>query len=284
MEQSNSLFKCAAIQMNSSADITDNLARCAQLIKQAAAQQAKLIVLPETFAFMGKSLKEQIAIAETLGRGPIQDFLAQQAHQHQVWLVGGTVPIKNQRAQQVYATCLLLNARGERVAAYNKIHLFDVDLPDQNESYRESNVFQSGHDVVCADTPLGCIGLSVCYDLRFPELFRMLIAKNAEIIVLPSAFTKHTGEAHWRLLLRARAVENQAWVIGANQAGVHANGRSTYGHSAIVEPWGKVVAEAQSDAEQVIVAEINRDKQAELRTRFPCIEHRNIALSLQHYT
>ena len=266
--------------MNSSADITDNLARCAELIEQAVAQQAKLIVLPETFAFMGRSLKEQIDIAETLGRGPIQDFLAQQARQHQVWLVGGTVPIQNQRAQQVYAACFLLNERGERVATYNKIHLFDVDLPDKNESYRESNVFQSGHDAICANTPLGCIGLSVCYDLRFPELFRMLIAEGAEIIVLPSAFTKYTGEAHWQLLLRARAVENQAWLIGANQAGVHASGRSTYGHSAIVEPWGKIVVEAQGDAEQVIVAEIDRGKQADLRARFPCIEHRNIALSL----
>lgn len=278
MQESKSIFKCAAIQMNSSADVADNLKRCARLIEQAVSQQADLIVLPETFAFMGKSLKDQIGLAETLGSGVIQDFLAQQAQQHRVWLVGGTVPIHSQETQRVYATCLLLNSSGESVAIYHKIHLFDVSLPGKNENYRESKVFQPGDTPVVADTPLGSIGLAVCYDLRFPELFRVLTAKGAELIVLPSAFTKYTGEAHWQLLLRARAVENQVWLIGANQVGVHANGRSTYGHSAIIEPWGKVVAKVESETEQVIMAEINREKQADLRVRFPCFEHRHIEI------
>lgn len=272
-------FKCAALQMNSSADLSDNLRRCADLIEQAVNQGARLLVLPETFAFMGKSIKAQSDIAEQPGKGKIQDFLAEQAALHQVYLVGGTVPILIEEEARVYATCSLYNDQGECIADYRKIHLFDVDLPEKNESYRESSVFKSGGEAVVAHTPLGCIGLAVCYDLRFPELFRLLVTEGAEIIAFPSAFTKHTGEAHWQLLLRARAVENQVWVIGANQVGIHANGRSTYGHSAIVEPWGRVVAAAVSDSEQAIIAEIDRAQQVQLRQSFPCLAHRNIKVA-----
>jgi len=269
-------FKCAAIQMNSSDDLADNLKRCANLIKRAAEQGARLLVLPETFAFMGKSLKAQFDIAEPLGRGEIQDFLALQAAHHQIYLVGGTVPIQIAEEARIYATCLLYDDQGECLRHYHKIHLFDVDLPDREESYRESSVFKPGTEAIVVETPLGCLGLAVCYDLRFPELFRLLLAQGAEIIAFPSAFTQYTGEAHWRVLLRARAIENQAWFVGANQVGVHANGRSTYGHSAIVEPWGHVVAEIEGDSEGIAIAEIDRAQQLRLRRNFPCSEHRSI--------
>ena len=273
-------LKCAALQMNSSADLSDNLKRCAGLIKQAVDQGARLIVLPETFAFMGKSMKEQLDIAEAEGQGKIQDFLSQQAAQHQVYLVGGTVPTLIDEEVRVHAVCPLYDDKGECIASYKKIHLFDVDLPEKNESYRESSVFKPGAEAVVVPTPLGRIGLAVCYDLRFPELFRLLLSKDAEIIAFPSAFTQHTGKAHWHLLLRSRAVENQAWVIGANQVGRHANDRSTYGHSAIVEPWGHIVADAKEDTEQVVIAEIDLEQQARLRQSFPCSQHRSIKVSL----
>ncbi|MBC6413761.1 MAG: carbon-nitrogen hydrolase family protein [Chromatiales bacterium] len=265
--------------MNSSANLSDNLKRCADLIARAVDADARLLVLPETFAFMGRSLNAQMDIAEQPGQGRIQDFLAEQATRHQIYLVGGTVPVRIKGDPRVYAACLLYDDQGACIATYNKIHLFDVDFPEKGESYRESSVFKSGNEAIVAKTPLGCIGLTICYDLRFPELFRLLVHKGAEIIVLPSAFTKHTGEAHWQLLLRARAVENQAWVIGADQVGVHENGRSTYGHSAIVEPWGRVVTEIQGNAEQVAIAEINRNEQTKLRRSFPCLEHRDIKVS-----
>ena len=272
-------LKYAALQMNSSADLLDNLKRCADLIKQAVDQGARLVVLPETFAFMGKSLKAQLDIAESYGQGKIQDFLAQQAAQHKIFLVGGTVPTLIEGEARVHATCMFYDDKGECIATYNKIHLFDVDLPEKGESYRESSVFKSGDKAVVVETPLGRIGLTVCYDLRFPELFRLLLSEGAEIIALPSAFTQYTGEAHWQLLLRARAVENQAWLIGANQVGMHANGRSTYGHSAIIEPWGYVAADAKGDTEQIVITEIDRKQQAKLRQNFPCSEHRNIKVS-----
>lgn len=272
-------FKCATLQMNSSADLSDNLKHCADLIERAVEVGARLLVLPETFAFMGKSLTAQLDIAEQLGHGKIQDFLAEQAARHRIYLVGGTVPTRIEDEARVYATCLLYDDKGECIATYNKIHLFDVDLPEKGESYRESSVFKSGAEAIVVKTPLGSIGLAVCYDLRFPELFRLLIDKGAEIIALPSAFTKHTGDAHWHLLLRARAVENQAWIIGANQVGVHENRRSTYGHSAIVEPWGHIVAEIKDSSAQIAVAEIDSNQQTKLKQSFPCLEHRNIKVS-----
>ena len=272
-------FKCAALQMNSGPDLLDNLKRCADLIKQAADQGARLIVLPETFAFMGKSIKAQLDVAEQQGQGKVQDFLSHQAAQHQVYLVGGTVPTQVKEEARVHALCPLYDDKGECMASYKKIHLFDVDLPEKNESYRESSVFKPGSEAVVVQTPMGCIGLAVCYDLRFPELFRLLLSKGAEIIAFPSAFTQHTGKAHWHLLLRARAVENQAWVIGANQVGMHANDRSTYGHSAIIEPWGHIVADAEGDTEQVVIAEIDCTQQARLRQSFPCSQHRSIEVS-----
>ena len=272
-------FKCAALQMNSGPDLSDNLKRCADLIKQAVDQGARLIVLPETFAFMGSALQEQLDVAEEQGQGKIQDFLSRQAAWHRIYLVGGTVPIQTEEEARVYGMCPLYNDKGECIASYKKIHLFDVDLPERNESYRESSVFKPGAEAIVVQTPLGRIGLAVCYDLRFPELFRLLLLEDAEIIAFPSAFTKHTGKAHWHLLLRARAVENQAWVIGANQVGRHANNRSTYGHSAIVEPWGHVVADAKEDTEQVVIAEIDLEQQVKLRQSFPCLQHRSVKVS-----
>ncbi len=265
--------------MNSSSDLSDNLKRCADLIKQAVDQGVRLIVLPETFAFMGKSIKAQLDIAEEQGQGKIQDFLSHQAAQHQIYLVGGTVPTQIEGEARVYGTCPLYDDKGECMASYKKIHLFDVDLPEKAESYRESSVFKPGSEAVVVQTPLGRIGLAVCYDLRFPELFRLMLLEGTEIIAFPSAFTQHTGKAHWHLLLRARAVENQAWVIGANQVGRHANDRSTYGHSAIVEPWGHIVADAEGDTEQVVIAEIDCEQQVKLRQSFPCSQHRSIKVS-----
>ena len=266
-------FRCAAIQMNSTDDVAKNLRHAAAAIADAAGDGALLIVLPETFAFIGREQRDQLALREPQGRGPIQDFLAEQAVRHGVWLIGGTLPLASPDDERAYAVSPLVAANGKTVAAYRKIHLFDVDLPEQNQRYRESAAYKPGTEPVLADTPFGRVALSVCYDLRFPELFRLLAARGAEIIALPSAFTAATGAAHWKTLLRARAIENQAWVIAANQSGTHANGKSCYGHSSVVDFWG-VVRAAAAGGESVVSAVIDRAEQHRLRCSFPCLEHR----------
>jgi predicted amidohydrolase len=265
--------RIAAIQMTSGTDVQKNLQQAEHLIKQAAQQGAQLIVLPENFVFMGETENGKFEISEELGHGPIQDFLATQAKQHNVWIVGGSMPIKSLVPNKVYNACTVYNDRGEQVACYNKIHLFDANVKPGSEVYEESKTIAAGKDVVVLDTPIGRLGLAICYDIRFPELFRLLAQQGAEIIAIPTAFTVKTGEAHWEVLTRARAIENFCYVIASCQTGTHENGRATYGHSMIIDPWGTVLA-CLPDEPGVISAEISLDHLKELRNNFPVHQHR----------
>jgi predicted amidohydrolase len=267
--------RIAAVQLNSGADVAANLEAARRVLEQARAQQAAVAVLPENFAFMGAHERDKLAVAEAEGRGPIQEFLAATARRLQLWLVAGTLPLKTAEAQRVAAACLVFDASGARVARYDKIHLFDVEVPD-GDTYKESASIAPGPlTAVVVDTPAGRIGLSVCYDLRFPELFRQLAAQGAEVLAVPSAFTAPTGAAHWEVLLRARAIENQCYVVAPGQAGEHPGGRRTWGHSLVADPWGRVLAQ-QPSGEGAIVAPLPREPLLELRRRFPVLSHRRI--------
>lgn len=269
----------AAIQMNSVADVAANLAAAQRLLSEAAAAGAKLAVLPENFAFMGAHETDKLVHIEPLGSGPIQTFLAQTAKALSMWIVGGTIPLAvPDDARKVFAASLLFNDQGQRVAHYDKIHLFDVNVErdGKTESYRESNSIAFGAVTpVCADTPAGALGLSVCYDLRFPELYRSLSSQGAKLLCVPSAFTEKTGEAHWEILLRARAVENFCYVIAPNQSGRHAGGRRTWGHSMIVSPWGEVLAQ-RAEGEGVVLAKLDAEAQSRIRSSFPSLNHRRL--------
>ena len=267
-------MKVAAIQMASGPQVAANLNEAGRLIARAATAGARLVVLPENFAIMPMLDADRLDAAEQDGQGPIQEFLATQARSHGVWLVGGTMPMRSGDAKRVRAACLLYNARGERVARYDKIHLFDVRL-DSGEEYNESAAIEPGDTPVVADTPFGRLGLAVCYDLRFPELFRRLLDQGAELFAVPSAFTVRTGRAHWELLVRARAVENLAYVIAAAQGGYHLNGRETYGDSMIVNPWGEVL-DRLARGSGVVVGDIDRRQFEHTRQRFPSIQHRKL--------
>ncbi|AWN16128.1 carbon-nitrogen hydrolase family protein [Salinisphaera sp. LB1] len=270
--------RVAAIQMNSRGEVDPNLARAGDLLRDAARRGARLAVLPENFALMGAHETDKLREAEPDGDGPIQDFLARTAAETGLWIAAGTLPIASPEPDRVYPALCVYDDTGTRVARYDKIHLFDVGMPDSAEAYRESATFMAGANApMVIDSPFGRIGLSICYDLRFPELYRALAADGAEIIVAPSAFTHTTGTAHWHLLTRARAVENLATMIAPNQAGHHASGRRTYGHSLICDPWGQVQAEARSEANEVVIADIDRSRAARLREGFPCLSHRRLA-------
>lgn len=266
--------RVAAIQMNSGADVTANLREAGRLMAQAAAQGAQLIVLPENFALMARNDEERVRAGEVDGSGQIQDFLADKAQNLRVWIVGGTVPVVAS-GDKVFARCPVYDAHGKRVAYYDKIHLFDVSVNASGESYHESARMQPGGRAVVVDTPFGRLGLAVCYDLRFPELFRTLAAQGATIFTVPSAFTRSTGRVHWELLNRARAVENLAFVIAAAQTGRHASGRETWGHSLIVEPWGEILAERAEDP-GIVMASLDFESQTRLRERFPALTHRRL--------
>jgi nitrilase len=261
--------------MTSSADLQDNLRTAHELLRQAAQRGATLAALPENFALMGMSDQDKFAIAEHDGDGPMQNWLANTARELGIWIVAGTLPIKLPTEPRVAAASLVVNAHGERVARYDKIHLFDVEVDDGTRSYRESATIAPGERVVVVDTPIGKLGLAICYDVRFPELFRQLSVRGAEVLVLPSAFTVPTGRAHWDILLRARAVENLCYLLAPAQTGLHANGRETYGHSMIVDPWGEVLA-SQLHGVGVVTAEIDLAGQRARRQRFPALTHRRL--------
>jgi len=270
----------AVLQMTSAPDVAANLATARNLLERAHAQGAALAALPENFAIMGRKEAEKIAAAEEFGEGPIQAFLSHTARELKMWVVGGTIPIRVAgREDKVAAASLLFDDHGKCVTRYDKIHLFDVDIPDRQEKYRESSTTAAGAEAVVAMTPLGHLGMAVCYDVRFPELFRTLQARGAEILSLPSAFTAPTGKAHWELLVRARAVENLCYMLAPAQGGMHANGRETHGDSMIVDPWGHVLARVAAAGPGLAVAEIDRTLQQEMRTRFPALNHRRFELS-----
>jgi predicted amidohydrolase len=265
----------AVIQMVSQSDVEGNLAQARALLEQAAASGAKLAVLPENFAAMGRRDVAAIGRAEALGEGPILPWLKLAARDLKLWIVAGTVPLppEGRPEGKVTACSLLVDDQGQQVARYDKLHLFDVDVADNRGRYRESDDYAHGNNVVVVDTPVGRLGLTVCYDLRFPELYTALREAGAELITAPSAFTAVTGAAHWEILLRARAIETQCYVLAAAQGGVHPGPRETFGHAAIIDPWGRVLAE-QAQGEAVLLAERDSEEQASIRARMPVSNHR----------
>lgn len=268
--------KIAALQMTSGTEIKANLHEAAKLIDQASGQGAGLLVLPENFALMAQD-EDKLRFAEKPGRGPIQDFLSEQAARHKIWLVGGSLPLKSPDPHKTYNACPIYNTLGKQVACYKKIHLFDAKVKPGVEVYEESSTVYPGKEVIVLDTPFGRLGVAICYDLRFPELFRALSAQGAEIIALPTAFTVRTGQAHWEVLMRARSIENFCYVVGACQADTHANGRKTYGHSLIVDPWGSVLS-CRPSGKGIIEAVISLDYLKQLRADFPVHEHRRLGM------
>ncbi|MGH8140509.1 MAG: carbon-nitrogen hydrolase family protein [Steroidobacteraceae bacterium] len=263
----------AAIQMTSGPDVGANLEQARPLLEEAAQRGAQLAVLPENFAFLGLRDADKRGIAEADGSGPIQDFLAATARRLRLCIVGGTIPLRAGGDGRVAAASLVYDADGNRAARYDKIHLFDVDIPGRAERYRESAHVAPGSESVVVDTPVGRVGLSVCYDVRFPELYRRLSAAGARILAIPSAFTAPTGRAHWETLMGARAIENLCYVVAPAQSGFHPSGRETYGDSMIVDYWGRILQRLPR-GRGCIVAQIDAAQQARARENFPALQHR----------
>ena len=270
-------MRVAAIQMNSGPDVEANLELADRLLGEAAVDGCVLAALPENFALMPERARDKARHAEKPGEGPIQAFLSAAAAKHNLWIVCGSMPLVSPEidAERVYGACPVYDAEGRAQALYRKIHLFDVDLVDEQESYRESNSMYPGDDVVTVDTPIGRIGLTICYDLRFPEMFRQLVDAGATVFTVPAAFTATTGKAHWHTLLRARAIENLAYVIAPGQYGLHPDDRSTFGHSLICDPWGRILAE-QAEGNCVVAADIDPEMPARLRSEFPALSNRRL--------
>jgi nitrilase len=263
----------AAIQMCSGDDTLANLATAVGRLREAAAAGARVALLPENFALMARRDADRRTLAEDDGDGPVQAGLAAAARELGLWVIAGSLQLRNGPQERVSQACLVYDDAGRRVARYDKIHLFDVDLPEKGESYRESKHMRPGAGLVTVDTPAGRVGLSICYDLRFPEQYRGLLEAGAQWLVVPAAFTVPTGEAHWHVLLRARAIENLCHVVAAAQWGEHPNGRSTYGHSLVIDHWGRVLGE-RATGEGVVLADIDLAAQAEARRTFPALAHR----------
>ncbi len=265
------IVKIAAIQMASGPNVAANLSEAKRLIETAVNQGARLVVLPEYFAIMGLNDTDKVAVREQEGSGPIQDFLSSTAKKNKIWIIGGTVPLVSQFPNKVRNSCLVYDDRGKQVARYDKIHLFGLDLG--NEHYHEENTIEAGDAVKVVETPFGSVGLSVCYDLRFPELYRAMGKVN--IIVVPAAFTDTTGKAHWETLIRARAIENLSYVIAPAQGGYHVSGRETHGNTMIVDPWG-VILDRLPRGSGVVIATMNPKYQESLRKSLPALKHRTI--------
>ncbi|BBP00664.1 carbon-nitrogen hydrolase family protein [Sulfuriferula nivalis] len=268
------VIRVAAIQMASGPNVAANLAEAERLIASAVKQGAKLVALPEYFAIMGLKDTDKLSAKENEGKGPIQAFLSRIAKQHKIWLIGGSIPLACDNVDKVRNSCLVYDDKGKQVARYDKIHLFGLDLGA--EHYQEENTIEPGNEIVVVDTPFGRVGLSICYDLRFPELFRAM--PDVDIIVVPAAFTATTGKAHFETLIRARAIENLAYVIAPAQGGYHLSGRETHGDSMVVDPWG-VILDRLPRGSGVVMAGINRDYQASLRASLPALKHRTLDCS-----
>jgi len=267
--KSGSKVRVAAVQMASGPTVTANLEEAFRLIEEAAAKGAQLVVLPEYFCIMGMKDTDKLAVREQPGEGEIQNFLSETAKRFGLWLAGGSVPLVSPVSNKVYNSCLVYDEQGQQVARYDKIHLFGLSLG--NENFAEERTIDAGNKIVAIDSPFGRMGLSICYDLRFPELYRMM--GKVDIILAPSAFTAITGKAHWETLIRARAIENQAYLIAPAQGGFHVNGRETNGDSMIVDPWGVIIDRLPRGA-GVVVAEIDRAYQSSVRASLPALEHR----------
>lgn len=266
------VVKIAGIQMASGPNVSANLSEAERLIEIAAAQGAKLVALPEYFAIMGLKDTDKVKVREKEGQGPIQQFLSKMAKKHRIWLVGGSVPMEASTAKKVRNACLVYDPSGKLAGRYDKIHLFGLDLG--NEQFREETTIEPGDQIIVIEnTPFGRVGLSICYDLRFPELYRAM--DQVDLIVVPSAFTDTTGKAHWETLVRARAIENLCYVLAPAQGGYHLSGRETHGNSMIVDPWG-VVLDRLPRGSGVVIAGINPAYQASLRNSLPALKHRTI--------
>ena len=282
-QSQNRRMKIAAVQMISSPDWVENREAAARLVAQAAAAGAQLVALPEYFCLLGKRDTDKLALAEDAGVGPIQDFLAATARAHGIWLVGGTLPIKTSGAAaeslRVLNRCLVHGSDGSPVGHYDKVHLFAYD--NGRESYDEGRTLAAGsrptvlHVGPLADGRTLRVGLSICYDLRFPELYRALMTPPCDLIVVPSAFTHTTGQAHWEVLLRARAIENQCYVLAPAQGGQHVNGRRTWGHTMLIDPWG-VVVDMREEGEGFVIGELDAERLAQVRTQLPALAHRRL--------
>jgi nitrilase len=264
-------MKIAAIQMISGPEPAINLAKAEQLIADAAAAGARLVALPEFFPLIGAADEVRLSLREQPGNGRLQDFLADAARRHGIWLIGGSIPLAVDDPHKLLNSCLVFDDQGRQVARYDKIHLFGFTRG--TEHYDEAATIAAGHQVVAFDSPVGRVGLAICYDLRFPELFRAM--GPVDLIVLPAAFTETTGRAHWETLLRARAIENQCYLLAAAQGGQHPTGRVTHGNSMIVDPWGSIVARMDK-GEGVIAAELDPARIAETRTSLPALKHRKL--------
>jgi nitrilase len=276
--------------MTSAPEVEANLATARVLLERAHAEGATLAALPENFAIMGRKESDKVGVAEVLGEGPIQAFLGRCARELGLWIIGGTIPLRvASEPERAASASLVFDDHGRCVGRYDKIHLFDVAIPNRDrpkdgapqrdERYRESATVAPGSQATVVPTPLGRIGLAVCYDVRFPELFRVLSEQGAEILSVPSAFTAPTGKAHWELLMRARAVENLCYVLAPAQSGIHPNERETWGDSLIVDPWGQVLSRVADAGPGLAVAEIDRTVQQELRERFPALSHRRFTIA-----
>lgn len=264
-------LRVAAVQMVSTPDPRENMAVAARLIARAAAEGARLVALPEYFCLLGRKDTDKVAIREVDREGPLQAFLAAQAAEHGVWLIGGTVPLASSRPSRVRNACLVYGPDGERRARYDKIHLFGFSRGD--ERFDESATIEAGRTPVVCDAEGWRIGLSICYDVRFPELYRRLLP--VDLIVVPSAFTYTTGQAHWETLLRARAIENQCYVLAPAQGGTHPNGRRTWGHTMLIDPWGEVLG-VLAEGEGVVAGMLDRARLAEVRRSLPALAHRTL--------
>jgi len=271
-------IKAAAIQMASGTNVNANLLTTEKLLEEAARQGARLAVLPENFAFMGASCADALPYREREGDGPLQQFLSKIAARLGIWIVGGTIPLESNDRSKWRAASLVFNGEGKEVARYDKRHLFDVTLVESNEHFNESDGIEAGNKTVVIDSPVGKLGLAVCYDLRFPELFRAMIDQGAEVIALPAAFTAVTGRAHWEVLLRSRAIENLSYVIASAQGGFHINSRETYGHSMIVDPWGSILDQRER-GNGFAISKIDTDFLRKTRRNFPCLQHRKLFCS-----
>lgn len=265
------IVKVAAIQMASSPNVSANLVEAKRLIEMAVQAGAKLVVLPEYFCIMGLKDTDKVAIREKPNDGPIQQFLSKTAKAFKIWIIAGSVPMESAHPKKIHNSCLVYNDKGEQVARYDKIHLFGLNMG--TEHYHEENTIAPGDQVVAIDTPFGRIGLSICYDLRFPELYRAM--GEVDMIVVPAAFTETTGKAHWETLVRARAIENLCYVVASAQGGYHLSGRETHGNSMIVDPWG-VVLDRLPRGSGIVIANINRNYIKNLRQSLPALKHKTI--------
>ncbi|MDX2219901.1 MAG: carbon-nitrogen hydrolase family protein [Burkholderiales bacterium] len=266
-----SFFRVAAVQMASGPHVSANLQEAGRLIELAAASGARLVALPEYFGIMGMKETDKVAAREKPNDGPIQNFLSETAKKHGIWIVGGTAPLASSQPDKVRNACLVYDKTGTQVARYDKIHLFNLNLGQEN--YAEERTIEPGDRVVTIDSPFGKLGLSVCYDLRFPELYRAM--RDVDIIFVPSAFTATTGKAHWEPLIRARAIENLAYVVAPAQGGYHVNGRETHGDTMIVDPWG-VILDRLPRGSGVVVAGVNPGYLRTIRQSLPALTHRTL--------